>query len=103
MKQQKSGGFSEVLNNSNLKFLDTPLTVDATTDIIYMMCPMHLLTLEEKMKELQAGQTLAILTDYDGALEDIPEWCRKTGNEFIGIMESPDFYTFYVKKLRSQK
>ncbi len=90
----------QVLNNSKLKFIDKPLTVDSTTDIIYMMCPMHLLTIEEKMKELQKEQTLAILTDYDGALEDIPEWCRKTGNEFLGIMESPDCYTFYVKKTK---
>jgi TusA-related sulfurtransferase len=49
---------------------------------------------------LSTGQTLSILTDYDGALEDIPEWCSKTGNEFLGILETPDHYAFYVKKLK---
>ncbi len=24
-------------------------------------------------------------TDYDGALEDIPDWCKKCGHEFFGI------------------
>lgn len=90
---------SRLMSDSKLNFLDKPLSVDATTDIIYMMCPMHLLTIEEKIKELKVGQTLAILTDYDGALEDIPEWCRKTGNEFLGILETPDHYQFFVKKL----
>jgi TusA-related sulfurtransferase len=90
---------SQVKNNLTLKFIDKPLHADATTDIIYMMCPMHLLTIQEKMKELTVGQTLAILTDYDGALEDIPQWCIKTGNEFLGVLETPDHYTFYVKKL----
>lgn len=83
-----------------LKFLEKPITADATTDIIYMMCPMHLLTLQERIKELKVGQVLAILTDYDGALEDIPAWCAKTGNEFVGVLESPDYYSFYVKKLK---
>ncbi len=84
-----------------LKFLDKPVEADATTDIIYMMCPMHLLTLQQKIKELKVGQVLAILTDYDGALEDIPMWCAKTGNEFIGVNEAPDHYKFYVRKLVS--
>ena len=39
---------------------------DVTTDIVYMMCPMHLLKLEEQMKELESGQILEIMTDYDG-------------------------------------
>ncbi len=83
---------------SQLKFFDKPIEADATTDIIYMMCPMHLLTLQERIKELRAGQVLAILTDYDGALEDIPAWCAQTGNEFLGILEDSDHYTFYIKK-----
>lgn len=86
------------LQNSELKFLDDPIESDATTDIIYMMCPMHLLTIQQKIKELKIGQILAILTDYDGALEDIPAWCYKTGNEFLGIFEAPDHYKFYIKK-----
>lgn len=93
-------GPSQLKSDGKLNFLEKPLRADATTDIIYMMCPMHLLTIEEKIKELEVGQTLAILTDYDGALEDIPEWCSKTGNEFLGILETPDHYQFFVKKLR---
>ncbi|MBI4688604.1 MAG: sulfurtransferase TusA family protein [Nitrospirae bacterium] len=83
-----------------LKFIDEPVEADAVTDVIYMMCPMHLLTLQQRIKELSVGQVLAILTDYDGALEDIPEWCAKTGNEFIGVKESPDYFSFYVRKLK---
>jgi len=71
---------------------------DVTADIVYMMCPMHLLKLDEMIRTLDKGQILEILTDYDGALEDIPGWCRKTGNEFIGIDEDEDFYKFYVRK-----
>lgn len=82
-----------------LKFVEN-IKPDVTADIVYMMCPMHLLKLDEQIKELDKGQILEILTDYDGALEDIPGWCRKTGNEFLGIEESEDFYKFYIRKER---
>jgi TusA-related sulfurtransferase len=39
------------------------------------------------------------MTDYDGALEDIPAWCAKTGNEFLGMEDTDNFYKFYIKKL----
>lgn len=82
-----------------LKFVEN-IKPDVTADIVYMMCPMHLLKLDEQIKELEKGQILEILTDYDGALEDIPDWCGKTGNEFLGLEESEDFYKFYIRKVR---
>ena len=91
------------LNNperSPLKFLDNPIKADATTDIIYMMCPMHLLTIKKKIKEIRLNQVLAVLTDYEGALEDIPAWCEISGNEFLGVQEEDDHYKFYVRKLK---
>ncbi|MDP2167033.1 MAG: sulfurtransferase TusA family protein [Thermodesulfovibrionales bacterium] len=80
-----------------LKFVED-LKADVTADIVYMMCPMHLLKLEEMMKTIEPGQVLEILTDYDGALEDIPAWCEKTGNEFLGVKETEDFFKFYIKR-----
>ncbi len=81
-----------------LKFVEG-VRPDVTADIVLMMCPMHLLTVEQKMKELKVGEVLEILTDYDGALEDIPAWCEKTGNEFIGIEDASNFFRMYVRKL----
>ncbi len=80
-----------------LKFVEN-VKPDVSTDIVYMMCPMHLLKLEEQVKELEIDQVLEIMTDYDGALEDIPAWCDKTGNEFLGIDEDEEYYKFYIKK-----
>lgn len=80
-----------------MKFVEG-IKADVTADIVYMMCPMHLLKLDEMVKELEKGQVLEILTDYDGALEDIPGWCEKTGNEFIGLEETEDYFKFYIRK-----
>ncbi len=80
-----------------LKFVEN-VKADVTTDVVYMMCPMHLLKLEEMMSTLEPGQVLEIMTDYDGALEDIPGWCEKTGNEFLGIEEIENYFKFYIRK-----
>ncbi len=80
-----------------IRFVEN-VKADITTDVVYMMCPMHLLKLEEMISEIGPGQVLEILTDYDGALEDIPGWCEKHGHEFIGIDEEDDYFKFYIRK-----
>lgn len=45
---------------------------DVVVDLVYRMCPMHLLKPVEQIKKLEKGQVSEIQTDYDGALEDIP-------------------------------
>jgi len=63
---------------------------------------MHLLEPAEFLKDLQEGQVLEILTDYDGALEDIPAWCDKHGQEFLGLCEDEedqDLYKLYIRKV----
>ncbi|MCX5890080.1 MAG: sulfurtransferase TusA family protein [Deltaproteobacteria bacterium] len=74
---------------------------DVTADLVYRVCPMHLLEPSELIKDLKTGQVLEILTDYDGALDDLPAWCTKHGQEFVGVCEdeSEDIYKLYIKKL----
>ena len=74
------------------------IKADDTLDLVCRMCPLHLLEPGERLKCLKTGQVLEILTDYDGALEDIPQWCQKCGQEFIGIEEDEDCYRLYIRK-----
>ncbi len=84
---------------SKLKFVEN-IKADLTADIVYMMCPMHLLKLQEMIKKVEPGQIIEIITDYDGALEDIPQWCEKTGHEFIGVEDDTDFFKFYIRRTK---
>ena len=74
---------------------------DETVDLVYRMCPMHLLEPEERLREMKPGEILEIVTDYDQALDDIPALCERTGNEFIGVEEEAagDVFKIYVRKL----
>ncbi|MEM0202448.1 MAG: sulfurtransferase TusA family protein [Archaeoglobaceae archaeon] len=84
---------------SKLKFV-RDVRADLRVDILHLMCPMHLLKLLDTMNRAKPGQVIEIVTDYDGALDDIPEWCEKNGQEFIGVEESEDYFKFYIRRVR---
>ncbi len=71
---------------------------DETLDAVGMMCPVPIVELSKKMKELPTGTVLEIRADDEGVIEDIPSWCNRTGNEFLGLEEEGDIYVSYVRK-----
>jgi TusA-related sulfurtransferase len=54
----------------------------------------------QKMKQLKPGQVLEVLADDKGIKEDIPSWCKTTGNECLGIEEEGGVFRAYVKKTK---
>lgn len=74
------------------------MKADATLDCIGLYCPMPIYQTAKKLKELKTGQVLEILADDEGIKEDMPAWCRTTGNELLGIEEAAEGYKAYVKK-----
>ena len=71
---------------------------NATLDCTGLSCPMPIVKLAQKMKELQSGQVLELLADDVGARQDVPAWCKRTGNELLGMEENGDVLAFYIKK-----
>jgi tRNA 2-thiouridine synthesizing protein A len=71
---------------------------DATLDCIGLYCPMPIYNTAKKLKELKPGQVLEVLADDEGIKEDMPAWCRTTGNELLGIEEENGEYKAYVRK-----
>ncbi len=74
------------------------MKADATLDCVGLYCPMPIFHTDSKLKELEAGQVLEILADDEGIKEDMPAWCRTTGNELLGIEEEAGLYKIYVRK-----
>jgi tRNA 2-thiouridine synthesizing protein A len=73
---------------------------DATLDCIGLYCPMPVYNTAKKIKELKPGQVLEVLADDEGIKEDMPAWCRTTGNELLGIEEENGEYKAYVRKAK---
>jgi len=71
---------------------------DATLDCRGLLCPMPIVKLSKKVKEMAPGQVLELLADDEGAAADVPAWCAKTGNEFLGREDGEGFRRYYVKR-----
>lgn len=61
------------------------------------MCPMPVVQLAKKSKELKSGQVLELLADDVGAKEDVPAWCSRTGHMLVGTEEEGKLLKFYIK------
>ncbi len=74
------------------------MKADETLDCVGLYCPMPIVHTAKKIKELKTGQVLAVLSDDEGIKEDIPSWCKTTGNEYLGIEEEEGVYRAFVRK-----
>ncbi len=51
------------------------------------LCPMPVIKTQNKVAELQIGDTLEVTCTDPGALIDIPAWCRINGHRIIDTGE----------------
>ena len=70
---------------------------DATLDARGLMCPMPIVQLAKKVKEMKSGQVLELLADDVGAKEDVPAWSSRTGYTLVGTEEEGKLFKFYIK------
>jgi tRNA 2-thiouridine synthesizing protein A len=76
------------------------MKADETLDCIGLYCPMPIAKTAQKIKQLKPGQVLEILADDRGIKDDIPNWCKSTGNECLGIEDEGGIFKAYVKKTK---
>ena len=58
-----------------------------TLDAKRMMCPLPVIRTQNRVLELNPGDTLEVTSTDPGALNDIPAWCRINGHEVIDTRE----------------
>jgi len=52
------------------------------------LCPMPVIKTQNKVNELDIGDTLEVTCTDPGALSDIPAWCRINGHQIIDSSEN---------------
>ena len=60
---------------------------DHVLDCVGLACPMPIFKTSNTIKEMQPGQVLEVQSDDDGIVNDMPAWCRMTGNEYLGLVK----------------
>jgi tRNA 2-thiouridine synthesizing protein A len=71
---------------------------DETLDCVGLYCPMPIVKTAQTIKQMKTGEVLEVIADDKGIKQDMPSWCRTTGNEFLGMEEEGDEIKVYVKK-----
>ena len=59
-------------------------------DVRRMLCPMPVIRTQEKVEQLQVGDTLTVFCTDPGAIHDIPAWCRVNGHEVLDIQQKDE-------------
>jgi tRNA 2-thiouridine synthesizing protein A len=79
--------------------MDTPKT-DEILDCYGLLCPMPIIQTAQRIKAMKIGEVLEIVSTDKGIKEDMPAWCRQTGQEFLGFVEEEGVFKVYVKKIK---
>jgi tRNA 2-thiouridine synthesizing protein A len=48
-----------------------------------LLCPVPVITLARRIKEVPIGDTITVLADDPAAAIDIPAWCRMRSQELV--------------------
>jgi len=86
-------------------YKDTPMIQsDIKLDTLGYFCPMPIILTSKKIKTLEMGQVLEVLSDDEGIKKDMPAWCQTTGHEWVGLEEEDAdpkrVYKAFVKKTK---
>jgi tRNA 2-thiouridine synthesizing protein A len=80
--------------------MNAPLEADERIDTVGLYCPVPIIRTAEKIRKMEAGRTLEILSDDRVILIDMPAWCRSTGNDYLGHTHERGEYRLFVRKTR---
>jgi tRNA 2-thiouridine synthesizing protein A len=79
-----------------------PATAPAPTltiDALGRKCPIPIIMLAERIREVPVGQVVAVLADDPAAQTDVPAWCMLKSQEFITAADLPgDGWAFLVRR-----
>jgi tRNA 2-thiouridine synthesizing protein A len=71
---------------------------DTTIDSRGATCPGPLMDLIGKVKEVEDGTVIELLTSDAGSVDDVPDWLDESGHELVDMEEVDDHWAIYVKK-----
>jgi tRNA 2-thiouridine synthesizing protein A len=70
-----------------------------TIDALGRKCPIPIIMLAERIREVPVGHVVAVLADDPAAESDVPAWCMLKSQEFLTMTELPGAgWAFLVRR-----
>ncbi len=74
------------------------MKADVVLDTKGLLCPMPTIKTVQRVKEMKVGEVLEIQATDMGIKPDMENWCKMTGNEYLGIETDGPVYRVYLRK-----
>jgi tRNA 2-thiouridine synthesizing protein A len=69
-----------------------------TLDALGKKCPIPIIMLADRIREIRIGQTIEVLADDPAARTDLPAWCALKSQEFVSAADLPVGWSFLVRR-----
>jgi tRNA 2-thiouridine synthesizing protein A len=76
------------------------MKADVTLDCYGLLCPMPIIQTAKTLAGMKAGEVLEVVSTDRGILDDMPAWCRMSGQEFLTGEDDGDVVKVYVRKIK---
>lgn len=77
----------------------TKLEVVKSVDAVGLFCPMPVVKLKLELEKAGLNKVVELLADDPGILEDLPAWCKETGNKLLSLEKNEEgIFIAYVQK-----
>lgn len=71
---------------------------DMEIDAVGLLCPLPVLKLRKRLKDMAKGDVARLLADDPAAMIDVPHYCAESGHEFVGSGDHDDGQFYLVRK-----
>jgi tRNA 2-thiouridine synthesizing protein A len=69
-----------------------------TLDALGKKCPVPIIMLADRIRDVQVGQIIEVLADDPAAKSDLPAWCALKSQEFVSATDLPTGWSFLVRR-----
>jgi tRNA 2-thiouridine synthesizing protein A len=69
-----------------------------TIDALGKKCPIPIIMLAERIREVAIGQLIEVLADDPAAKSDLPAWCVLKSQEYVRTAEHGSGWSFLVRR-----
>ena len=75
------------------------IDVERSVDAVGLFCPIPVVKLKLELEKVGINKVVELLADDPGILEDLPAWCKETGNRLLSLEKNKeDVFVAYVQK-----
>jgi tRNA 2-thiouridine synthesizing protein A len=68
-------------------------------DALGRKCPIPIIMVAERIREIPVGSVVAVLADDVAARTDVPAWCRMKSQEFVCEEPLPRGWAFHIRRM----